>query len=67
MARQLTDPAFHNSVSNRVDVYQSTVEAASTPDSVRGHKEVKLAGVERYIDALTELGVPAPDLLPTTP
>jgi indolepyruvate ferredoxin oxidoreductase len=46
-----------------VESYDTAVAAARTADIVRGYEEVKLANVDRYVNALTELGVHAPDLL----
>lgn len=42
--------------------YDVAVAAARAADSVRGYEEVKLATVGRYVEALTKLGVSAPQL-----
>jgi len=42
--------------------YDTAVAAARAADIVRSYEEVKLATVERCVDALTELGIRGPDI-----
>jgi indolepyruvate ferredoxin oxidoreductase len=44
------------------ETYDTAVAAARAADIVRGYEEVKLANVERYVDALADLGVAAPEI-----
>jgi indolepyruvate ferredoxin oxidoreductase len=45
------------------DSYDTAVAAARAADIVRGYEEVKLANVDRYVNALTDLGIAVPDFL----
>ncbi len=42
--------------------YDAAVAAARAADIVRGYEEVKLANVDRYVNALTGLGIAAPEI-----
>jgi indolepyruvate ferredoxin oxidoreductase len=42
--------------------YDTAVAAARAADIVRGYEEVKLANVDRYVNALNDIGIAAPDL-----
>jgi indolepyruvate ferredoxin oxidoreductase len=42
--------------------YNTAVAAARAADIVRGYEEVKLANVDRYVNALTGLGIAAPEI-----
>jgi indolepyruvate ferredoxin oxidoreductase len=44
------------------ETYDTAVAAARAADIVRGYEEVKLANVDRYVNALAELGIAAPEL-----
>jgi indolepyruvate ferredoxin oxidoreductase len=43
--------------------YDRAVQLAELPDLVRGYESVKLRNVERYAEALRELGVEPPRLV----
>ncbi len=44
------------------DGYTTAVAAATAADLVRGYEEVKLGNVRRYVEALTQLGIRAPEV-----
>jgi indolepyruvate ferredoxin oxidoreductase len=47
------------------DTYATAVAAAEAPELVRGYEEVKLGNIDRYVDALTRIGVRAPNVRST--
>jgi len=51
-------------VSLTAETYDAAVAAARAPDIVRGYEEVKLANVDRYVNALTDLGIAVPNFAP---